>query len=71
MALRRLSERSVLSPLGPSNGFTMIAVSCAALTPTASGGLATVTSPAPARSAPRAPNRAAPVAFIGPLTITA
>ena len=58
------------SPPAPANGLTMIAVSAAALIGTASGGLATLTSPAPTRSAPRAASRAAPVACAGPLTTT-
>ena len=49
----------------------MIAVSCAALTATASLGEATVTSPAPARNAPMAPSLAAPVEKAGPETTTA
>jgi hypothetical protein len=55
----------------PSNALTMIAVSCAAFTATDPSGLATLTKPAPARSAPLAANLAAPVAWIGPLTTTA
>ncbi len=70
-ALSRLSAKSALKPMAPSNGFTMIAVRWAALTPTASIGLATLTRPAPTRRAPRAPSLAAPVACAGPLTTTA
>ncbi len=44
------------------SGASMIAVRCAALTASAVAGLATVTRPAPARSAARAASRAAPVA---------
>ena len=68
-AARRRGSRS--SPAAPSIGSSMIAVRCAALTASASGGEATVTSPAPTRSAPRAASRAAPVRVAGPETTTA
>ena len=70
-AFLRLSARMRARSSGPSNGCSMMAVRCAALTATASGGLATVTSPAPTRSAPRAPSRAAPVWASGPETTNA
>ena len=54
-----------------STGRTITAVSAPALTASASRGDATVTRPAPARSAPRAARRAAPVEAIPPETITA
>ena len=56
-ARRRAARRTP----GVANGATITAVRCAALTATASGGLATVTRPAPERSAARAASRAAPV----------
>ena len=49
----------------------MTARLAAALTLSASRGLAMVTSPAPARSAPRAASRAAPVVEMPPETTTA
>ena len=49
------------SSSAPSTGRTMTARLAAALTASASRGLAMVTSPAPARNAPRAASRAAPV----------
>ncbi len=49
----------------------MTARLAAALTASASRGLAMVTSPAPARSAPRAASRAAPVVDMPPETTTA
>ena len=49
----------------------MMAVRCAALTRSASGGDATVTAPAPTRSAAAiAASRAAPVEWTGPETTT-
>jgi len=69
-ALNRLSFKSCESPDAPAQGLTMIAVSAAALIARASEGLATLTSPAPMRSAPRAASLAAPVACAGPLTTT-
>ena len=56
---------------GVSTARTITAVSAAALTANASRGEATVTRPAPARNAPRAASRAAPVDAISPDTITA
>ena len=55
------SARNSASSAAPSTGRTMTARLAAALTASASRGLAIVTSPAPARSAPRAASRAAPV----------
>ena len=52
-------------------GRTITAVSAAALTASASRGEASVTSPAPARNAPRADIRAAPVAAMSPETTMA
>ena len=49
----------------------MMAVRCVALTAVAAAEPTTVTSPAPMRSAPRAPRRAAPVLSAGPETTTA
>ena len=60
-ALSRWSARSAASSSAPSTGRTITARLAAALTASASRGLASVTSPAPARSAPRAASRAAPV----------
>ena len=61
MAFLRLSARNSFSSIGPSTGRTMTARFSAALMFKASLGLAMVTRPAPARSAPRAASRAAPV----------
>ena len=52
-AFRRSSARISPRPSEPSIARIMIAVRCAAWTASASGGEATVTSPAPTRSAPR------------------
>ena len=60
-----------MSSAAPSTGRTMTARLAAALTASASRGLAIVTSPAPARSAPRAASRAAPVDDAPPDTTTA
>jgi len=57
----RASASSASNPPAPEKGATITAVMWAALTATASGGLASVTIPAPARSAARAAIRAAPV----------
>ena len=54
-ALNRRSSSSAASSPAPSHGASMIAVSCAALTASASRGEAMVTSPAPPRSAPAPP----------------
>ena len=70
-ALRRLSARKAANSAAPSTGRTMTARLAAALTLSASRGLAMVTSPAPARSAPRAASRAAPVVDRPPDTTTA
>ena len=60
-ALRRGSRRKSANSSAPSTGRTMTARLAAALTASASRGLAIVTRPAPARRAPRAASRAAPV----------
>ncbi len=65
-AFRRRSARNSASSSAPSTGRTMTARLAAALTASASRGLAIVTSPAPARNAPRAASRAAPVDHEGP-----
>ena len=70
-ALSRASVRNRASSSGPSTGRIMTARFVAALTASASRGLAIVTSPAPARRAPRAASRAAPVDHEGPETTTA
>ena len=57
--------------LAPSTGRTITARLAAALIASASRGEASVTRPAPARSAPRAASRAAPVVTAPPDTITA
>ena len=57
MALSRRSASHVVSSSAPSTARTMIARLLAALTASASRGLAMVTRPAPARSAPRAASR--------------
>ena len=59
--LSRASASRPTSSAAPSTGRTMTARLAAALTASASRGLAMVTRPAPARSAPRAASRAAPV----------
>ena len=59
-AFRRLSAKNWASSSAPSTGRTMTARLAAALTVSASRGLAMVTRPAPARSAARAAKRAAP-----------
>ena len=71
MAFLRLSARNSFSSIGPSTGRTMTARFSAALMFKASLGLAMVTRPAPARSAPRAASRAAPVDDGPPETTTA
>ena len=65
-AFKRVSCRMACSPSGPSHPRSMTAVRCAALTPSASGGEATVTRPEPIRSAARAASRAAPVRVAPP-----
>ncbi len=70
-AFLRSSAKSAASSAASSTMRTMMAVSAPALTSSASRGEATVTSPAPARSAPRAPSLAAPVLHTGPDTTTA
>src|SRR5215475_312827 len=70
-ALRRLSLRNIPSSVAPSTGRTITARFATALVARASRGLAIVTSPAPARSAPRAARRAAPVVHGPPETTTA
>ena len=57
----RIAPDRPQAPSAPSTGRTMTARLLAALTASASRGLAMVTRPAPARSAPRAASRAAPV----------
>ena len=69
MALRRESVSSAANPSGPSNGSIITAVECAELTATASGGLASATSPAPTRSAARAAIRAADSVYVRSLNI--
>ncbi len=69
--LRRASSRKRASSSAPSTGRTMTARLAAALTASASRGVAMVTSPAPARNAPRAASRAAPVKDSPPETTTA
>ncbi len=58
-ALTRRSASRPLKSSGPSHGRTITDRLAAALTASASVGVASVTSPAPARSAPRAARRAA------------
>ena len=61
MARRRSSASSASNSRAFAKGATITAVRWAELTATASGGLATLTMPAPARKAARAASRAAPV----------
>ena len=61
MARRRSSASSASNSRALAKGATITAVRWAELTATASGGLATLTMPAPARKAARAESRAAPV----------
>ena len=70
-ALFRRSARNSAKSCAPSTGRTITARLAAAFTSSASRGLAMVTSPAPARSAPRAASRAAPVDDNPPDTTTA
>src|SRR3984957_2247259 len=61
MARRRSSASRASNSRAFAKGATITAVRWAELTATASGGLATLTMPAPARKAARAASRAAPV----------
>src|SRR4029077_12285533 len=70
-AFKRRSDKNFASSAAPSTGRTITARLAAALIASASRGLAMVTSPAPARNAPRAASRAAPVDQAGPDTTTA
>ena len=71
-ALLRLSASRPESASAPSTTLVMIAVSAVACTSSAAAGVATgVTRPAPARKAPRAQSRAAPVCATGPERTTA
>ena len=63
-----VGEEARASSTAPSTGRTITARFDAALTASASRGLASVTKPAPARNAPRAASRAAPVDHDGPDT---
>ena len=62
----RSSAMQRLEFAGVGEGATITAVRWAELTATASGGLATLTMPAPARKAARAESRAAPVWWLEP-----